>query len=168
MPLKTKKTTNTKLPNRKQPKGRPFYQLVDIFARLRAPGGCPWDRVQTPKTLKPYLIEETYEVLEAIDENDPVKMKEELGDLLGQIIFHSQMAAEKKLFDIDQVVQGHAEKMRRRHPHVFAQGHAKDAKEVGELIADIMPLLDQDFSKESEFDKAFEEATSEISEKGEK
>jgi len=130
MPLKTKKPTNTKRPNCKQSQGKPFYQLVDIFARLRAPGGCPWDRVQTPKTLKPYLLEEAYEVLEAIDENDPVKMKEELGDLLGQIIFHSQMAAEKKLFDIDQVVSGHAEKMRRRHPHVFAQGHAKDAKEV--------------------------------------
>ena len=130
MPLKTKKPTNTKRPNRKQSQGKPFYQLVDIFARLRAPGGCPWDRVQTPKTLKPYLIEETYEVLEAIDENDPVKMKEELGDLLGQIIFHSQMAAEKKLFDIDQVAACHAEKMRRRHPHVFAQGSAKDAKEV--------------------------------------
>ena len=130
MPPKKKRKKIADRTNRKQIKNTPFYELVDIFARLRAPGGCPWDRVQTPKTLKPYLIEETYEVLEAIDENDPVKMKEELGDLLGQIIFHSQMAAEKKLFDIDQVVQGHAEKMRRRHPHVFAQGSAKDAKEV--------------------------------------
>lgn len=130
MPNKPKAKTNCKRLNSKLSKSRPFYELVDIFARLRAPGGCPWDRVQTPKTLKPYLLEEAYEVLEAIDENDPVKMKEELGDLLGQIIFHSQMAAEKKLFDIDQVVQGHAEKMRRRHPHVFAQGRARNAREV--------------------------------------
>jgi tetrapyrrole methylase family protein / MazG family protein len=130
MPTKPKTKANCKRINSKLSNSRPFYELVDIFARLRAPGGCPWDRVQTHRTLKPYLLEEAYEVLEAIDENDPVKMKEELGDLLGQIIFHSQMAAEKKLFDIDQVVQGHAEKMRRRHPHVFAQGHAKDAREV--------------------------------------
>ncbi|MBI4726977.1 nucleoside triphosphate pyrophosphohydrolase [candidate division TA06 bacterium] len=130
MPIKNKTKTNRKRPNGKLSKGKPFYDLVDIFARLRAPGGCPWDRVQSHKSLKPYLIEEAYEVIEAIDENDPEKMKEELGDLLGQIIFHSQMAAEEQRFDIDQVVLGHAEKMKRRHPHVFGQTHARDAKEV--------------------------------------
>lgn len=130
MQIKNKIKTNRKPINSKPHTKKNFDDLVSLFARLRAPGGCPWDRAQDHRTLKPYIIEEAYEVVEAIEENDPKKMREELGDLLGQVIFHSQMAAEKKLFDIDQVVSGHAEKMRRRHPHVFAQGHAKDAKEV--------------------------------------
>ncbi|HTY07737.1 MAG TPA: nucleoside triphosphate pyrophosphohydrolase [Candidatus Edwardsbacteria bacterium] len=108
----------------------PFYDLVNIYARLRAPGGCPWDRVQTSQSLKPYLIEETYEVVDAIDENDPVKVQEELGDLLGQILFHAQMANEKKQFDIDDAIRTHAEKMKRRHPHIFGTAKVKDAKEV--------------------------------------
>jgi tetrapyrrole methylase family protein/MazG family protein len=97
---------------------------------LRAPGGCPWDRVQTHQSLKPYLIEETYEVVDAIDEGDPVKVQEELGDLLGQILFHAQMAAEKKQFTVDDAIRTHAEKMKRRHPHIFGTAKVKDAAEV--------------------------------------
>jgi tetrapyrrole methylase family protein/MazG family protein len=109
---------------------KPFYDLVKIYARLRAPGGCPWDRVQTHQSLKPYLIEETYEVVDAIDEGDPVKVQEELGDLLGQILFHAQMAAEKKQFTVDDAIRTHAEKMKRRHPHIFGTAKVKDAAEV--------------------------------------
>jgi tetrapyrrole methylase family protein/MazG family protein len=107
-----------------------FYQLAAIYARLRAPGGCPWDRVQTHATLKPYLIEETYEVVEAIEEGDAAKLCEELGDLLGQILFHAQMAAEKGKFTIEDAIGVHAEKMKRRHPHIFGNAKVKDAREV--------------------------------------
>ena len=108
----------------------PFYQLAEIYARLRAPGGCPWDRVQSHQSLKPYLIEETYEVVEAIEEGDAAKLCEELGDLLGQILFHAQMAAEKGKFDVDDAIRVHAEKMRRRHPHIFGTAKVRDAREV--------------------------------------
>lgn len=113
---------------RKKP--TPFEELVAIYARLRAPGGCPWDRVQTHASLRPYLIEEAYEVVDAIDEADPAKLREELGDLLGQILFHAQLAAEKKRFGIDDAIRVHAEKMRRRHPHIFGTAKVKDAREV--------------------------------------
>ncbi len=104
--------------------------MVALFARLRAPGGCPWDRAQSHKTLKPYLIEEAYEVVEAIEEDDPVKLTEELGDLLGQIIFHSQIADERGRFDIQDVISGQLEKMTRRHPHIFGRAQARNAAEV--------------------------------------
>ncbi len=99
-----------------------FENLVQVVARLRAPGGCAWDRRQTPASLKPYLVEELYEVLEAIEDGDPGHLCEELGDLLLHIVFQAQMASEQGTFDIDDVVRGIRDKMVRRHPHVFIQG----------------------------------------------
>jgi tetrapyrrole methylase family protein/MazG family protein len=96
-------------------------KLVDIMAALRSEKGCPWDKEQTRGSLKPFLIEETYEVLEAIDEGDPDKIREELGDLLFQIIFHAQIGKERREFDINDVIQGISEKMLARHPHVFGE-----------------------------------------------
>jgi MazG family protein len=101
-----------------------FADLVATMARLRAPGGCPWDRAQTPSSLRPYLLEEAYETLDAIDAGDPDRLKEELGDLLLQVVFHAQMAAEAGAFTIDDVVAGLAEKLIRRHPHVFGTATA--------------------------------------------
>ena len=96
-----------------------FDRVVAIMARLRAPGGCPWDQKQTHESLKPYLIEETYEALDTIDRGDVVKLKEELGDVLLQVLFHSQIATEQGTFTIDEVVQQLGDKLVRRHPHVF-------------------------------------------------
>jgi tetrapyrrole methylase family protein/MazG family protein len=98
-----------------------FDEVVAIMGRLRGEGGCPWDRKQTRESLQPYLIEEVYEVLETIDAHDDDKLKEELGDLLLQILFHAEIGRERKTFTIDDVLQGLAEKLVRRHPHVFAQ-----------------------------------------------
>ena len=96
-----------------------FDELVRLMAQLRAPEGCPWDRKQTHESLKPYLLEETYEVLETIDRNDTEKLQEELGDVLLQILFHAQIGAERNAFTIDAVLAGLADKLVRRHPHVF-------------------------------------------------
>jgi tetrapyrrole methylase family protein/MazG family protein len=98
-----------------------FDEVVALMARLRGDGGCPWDRKQTPESLKPYLLEETYEVLETIDAQDDRKLKEELGDLLLQILFHAEIGRERKTFTIDDVLQTLAEKLVRRHPHVFSE-----------------------------------------------
>ena len=95
--------------------------LVTLMARLRAENGCPWDKKQTHESLKPYLVEETYEVLEAIDNGLPGPLKEELGDLLLQILFHAQIASERSEFTFGQVAQHLAQKLIRRHPHVFDQ-----------------------------------------------
>jgi len=100
-------------------KKRTVFELLGIMARLRSPSGCPWDREQTEQTLKKYLIEEAYEALEAIEEGPPEALKEELGDLLLQIIFLSRIAEEKQEFDFSDVVHTLAEKLIRRHPHVF-------------------------------------------------
>ncbi len=99
-----------------------FEKVVEVMATLRAVNGCPWDRKQTHESLKPYLLEETYEVLETIDQRDMQKLKEELGDVLLQVIFHSQIATESKTFTIDDVLETLAEKLIRRHPHVFGTG----------------------------------------------
>ncbi|HET9576156.1 MAG TPA: nucleoside triphosphate pyrophosphohydrolase [Nitrospira sp.] len=99
-----------------------FQRLTDLMAALRAPNGCPWDRKQTHESLKPYLLEETYEVLETIDQQDPTKLPEELGDVLLQVLFHSQIAAEAGAFTIDEVMDQLADKLIRRHPHVFPNG----------------------------------------------
>lgn len=104
--------------------------MVRVMARLRAPGGCPWDREQTHATLRTYSIEEAYEVLEALDGADDVKFAEELGDLLLQVVFHAQMADEEGRFTIVEVIREIYEKMIRRHPHVFGEKRAKDAAEV--------------------------------------
>lgn len=107
-----------------------FQKLVDIMARLRSEDGCPWDKVQTSESIKPYLIEETYEVIEAIDEKDPAKMKEELGDLLLQIVFHAQIAKDRGEFEIDDVINKINEKMISRHPHVFGGAVFETPEEV--------------------------------------
>lgn len=108
----------------------PLDRLVSVMETLRSKEGCPWDREQTHDSLKKYLIEETYEVLEAVDEKDMNKLCEELGDLLLQITFHAQLAREKGDFDINDVIQGVTEKMIRRHPHVFAGDHLDTAEQV--------------------------------------
>jgi len=96
-------------------------KLIDIMSALRGDKGCPWDKEQTRDSLKPFLLEETYEVLEALDEGDSEKIKEELGDLLFQIIFHCQLAKEKNEFDISDVIDEISRKMLNRHPHVFGK-----------------------------------------------
>jgi len=94
-------------------------QLLAVIQKLRAPDGCPWDRQQTHESLKPYLLEETYEVLDAIDSENPATLQDELGDLLLQIVLHAQLASEKKQFNFSDVMRTIREKMIRRHPHVF-------------------------------------------------
>jgi tetrapyrrole methylase family protein / MazG family protein len=110
--------------------GEWFEKLVAVQARLRAPGGCPWDREQTHDTLRTYLIEEAYEVLEALESGNDAKFAEEMGDLLLQIVFHSQMAQERGRFTISDVIREIHDKMIRRHPHVFGETRAKDSAEV--------------------------------------
>ena len=105
-------------------------ELRKIVARLRAPGGCPWDREQTHASLKSGLIEEAYEVIEAIDRNDDAHFCEELGDFLLQVVMHSQIAAEENRFDLDRVAGLVAEKLVRRHPHVFGDVTAADSEAV--------------------------------------
>src|SRR5574342_102886 len=105
-------------------------KLLGIMARLRGPDGCPWDREQTLKTLRPYLLEETYEVLEAIDGGDPREHCEELGDLLLQIVFQAQLASEEGRFDFADVAEAISSKLVSRHPHVFGDATVKDAEGV--------------------------------------
>jgi MazG family protein len=110
--------------------GARFERAVAIMARLRAPGGCPWDREQTFDTIKPYTIEETYEVLEAIDNRDWPELSGELGDLLLQVLFYSCMAQEEGYFSIDDVLDKLSDKLVRRHPHVFGDVKAETSSEV--------------------------------------
>lgn len=112
--------------------GTKFKGLVDIMARLRAPDGCPWDREQTYKDIAAHTLEETYEVLETIDREDYDDLKEELGDLLLQVLFYSQIAAEEKRFTIDDVIDGISKKLIHRHPHVFGDTKVEGAHEVVE------------------------------------
>ncbi len=107
-----------------------LQKLLDIMERLRAEDGCPWDREQTKETLTPYLVEETYEVIEAIEEGNPEKIKEELGDLLFQIVFHCQIAKERGEFSIEDVVDAIGRKMIGRHPHVFGNANYETAEQV--------------------------------------
>ena len=100
------------------------------MARLRAPGGCPWDREQNFDTIKPYLLEETYEVFDAIDQRDWPGLAEELGDLMLQAVFFAQMASEEGKFRIDDSLDAITEKLIRRHPHVFGDGTAKTSDDV--------------------------------------
>jgi tetrapyrrole methylase family protein/MazG family protein len=110
--------------------GRAFEELVRIMRRLRAPGGCPWDREQSHDSIKGYLIEEAYEVVEAIESRNDAELCTELGDLLLQIVFHAEMAAEQDRFAIDDVIRAITEKMVRRHPHVFADTEVSGADDV--------------------------------------
>ena len=107
-----------------------FERLVDIMAQLRGPAGCPWDREQTRTSLKAYLIEEAYEVLEALEGGDPLHLQEELGDLLFQVLFHAQIAAEHGEFGIADVLRRLTDKMVRRHPHVFGEAPVASAREA--------------------------------------
>jgi MazG family protein len=109
--------------------GARFERLVELIARLRGPGGCPWDREQTHDSLKPMTLEEAYEVVEAIDGSDD-QLAGELGDLLLQVVFHSQIAREGSRFDIDTVIEHVTGKMVRRHPHVFGDETASSSEEV--------------------------------------
>ena len=107
-----------------------FHKLVELMALLRSPEGCPWDKEQTRETLKPMLIEEAYEVLEALDGNAPQELCDELGDLLFQIVFHGRIAEEKSEFDVYDVCRSVYEKMVRRHPHVFGKASFANTKEL--------------------------------------
>lgn len=110
--------------------GERFERLIGIMAKLRAPEGCPWDREQTFQSITPHTIEETHEVVEAIERRDFNDLCEELGDLLLQIVFYAQMASEEKLFQIDDVLDRICEKLIHRHPHVFGTAEAKTSDEV--------------------------------------
>src|SRR6267378_4200793 len=134
-----KRARNGKNPRRRHAKpmkrmqatpGEWFEKLVAVQARLRAPDGCPWDREQTHESLRTYLIEEAYEVLEALESGNDAKFAEEMGDLLLQIVFHSQIAREEGRFAISEVIREIHDKMIRRHPHVFGKTRAKDSAEV--------------------------------------
>lgn len=114
----------------KRAAGYDFDSLKGIVARLRSPDGCPWDRKQTHTSLQPFLIEECYEVLQAIEAENPRKLCEELGDLLLQIMLHAQIASEAGQFNIDDVVAGIAGKLVHRHPHVFGGAEARETREV--------------------------------------
>ena len=109
---------------------RLFEELVKIMKKLLGPGGCPWDREQTHESLKPYLIEEAYETIEAINSGSDDQLIEELGDLLLQVVFHAQLAESEDRFDIDDVLRGIIEKLKRRHPHVYGDTVAESSKQV--------------------------------------
>jgi tetrapyrrole methylase family protein/MazG family protein len=110
--------------------GQAFARFVELIARLRAPGGCPWDREQTHESVKPMTIEEAYEVAHAIDEKDDAELAAELGDLLLQVVFHASIAEERGAFRLREIVERVAEKMVRRHPHVFGGDEAATSGEV--------------------------------------
>ncbi len=107
-----------------------WQKLVDVVARLRSPTGCPWDREQTLETIKPYTLEETYELLEAIDSGDDAAIVEELGDVLLQVLLDSQIGADEGRFDLIDVIDGITQKLIARHPHVFGDAEARTASEV--------------------------------------
>ncbi len=111
-------------------KERQVERLRAILHRLRAPGGCPWDAEQTHGSLVPNLIEETYETVDAIQRGDMEHLREELGDVLLQVVFHSELASERGDFDMDEVARGISEKLIRRHPHVFGESRAGDSDAV--------------------------------------
>src|SRR5256714_1282765 len=136
MPTRKKHAKQARKAPRKKAKskqltpGQWFEKLVAVQARLRAPNGCPWDREQTHRSLRTYLIEEAYEVLEALESGNDAKFAEEMGDLLLQIVFHSQIAREEGRFTVAEVIREIHDKMIRRHPHVFGKTRAKDSTEV--------------------------------------
>ncbi|HUT63345.1 MAG TPA: nucleoside triphosphate pyrophosphohydrolase [Anaerolineae bacterium] len=107
-----------------------FDELVRILKILQGPGGCPWDREQSHNSLKPYLIEEAYEVVEAIDSGSDEHLREELGDVLLQVVFHAEIAAREGRFDIEDIITGVVDKLRRRHPHVFGDVSLSSSEQV--------------------------------------
>lgn len=120
---------NKNIDNKIDSKKYTYEDFLDIIARLRAPGGCPWDREQTHESLKKCLIEESGEVIDAIDNKDDDNLCEELGDVLLQVVMHAQIAAEEGRFTMGDVVQGVSEKMIRRHPHVFGDVKVSSVEE---------------------------------------
>ena len=110
--------------------GPRFVELLTMMARLRGEGGCPWDREQTRETLRPFLVEETYEVLDALDADDPAHIREELGDLLFQVVFHAEIARERAEFSMADLLGALITKMTRRHPHVFGDRPVSSAAEA--------------------------------------
>jgi tetrapyrrole methylase family protein / MazG family protein len=109
---------------------RPFTDLVNLMTRLRSPGGCPWDREQTLQTLKPFIIEEAYEVVDAIDQGEVIALVEELGDLMLQVVFAAEIGREQGQFDVENAVAAVHDKLVRRHPHVFGDVKADSAEAV--------------------------------------
>ncbi len=114
--------------------GLALLDAVAMMDRLRSPGGCPWDAEQTHRTLMPFLVEEAYEALEALEDDDPEALREELGDLLLQILFHARIAAERDGWTVDDVARDLVDKLVRRHPHVFAGGSADDLQASWDAI----------------------------------
>src|SRR5208282_104693 len=108
----------------------PVERLQKIVVQLRSPNGCPWDREQTHQSLKPHLVEECYELIDAIDAGNDKELKEELGDLLLQVVLHSQMAAEASRFTLDEVATAIADKLVNRHPHVFGESRLPNSEAV--------------------------------------
>lgn len=111
-----------------------ILNLVEIMAKLRSPSGCPWDKKQTPESLKPYIIEEAYELIEAIDSHDTTEIRDELGDLLLQVVFIAQIFSEQKLFGMAEIAHSISSKLIRRHPHVFADADANEHAQRWEEI----------------------------------
>ncbi len=130
--------------------GEKFQRLVEIMARLRAPGGCPWDREQTFDTIKPYTLEETYEVLDAIDRRDWPDLAEELGDYMLQAVFYAQMAAEAEHFGIGDALDAINSKLIRRHPHVFGEGSAETAGDVKRIWGEVKAAEKKEKGREAE------------------
>lgn len=130
--------------------GEKFQQLVGIMARLRAPGGCPWDREQTFDSIKPFTLEETYEVLDAIDRHDWKNLAEELGDFLLQAVFYAQMASEQELFGIEDALDAINQKLTRRHPHVFGDETAQSADDVKKIWGEVKAAEKRDKGKAEE------------------
>jgi tetrapyrrole methylase family protein/MazG family protein len=130
--------------------GEKFQELVAIMARLRGPGGCPWDREQTFDSIKPYTLEETYEVLDAIDRREWKEVAEELGDLLLQVVFYAQMASEEKRFDIGDALEAINQKLVRRHPHVFGEESAETAGDVKRIWGEIKAAEKKEKGKEDQ------------------
>jgi XTP/dITP diphosphohydrolase/tetrapyrrole methylase family protein/MazG family protein/ATP diphosphatase len=127
--------------------GGSFEELVEIMKKLRAPEGCPWDRKQTLETLKEYVIEESYELIDAIDSRDVKNICEECGDLLLQIVFIAQIAAENDWFDVQEIIESICDKLKRRHPHVFGDLKVQDSEEVRRNW-DMIKLQERESKKE--------------------
>jgi len=128
--------------------GEKFQQLVSIMARLRGPGGCPWDREQTLDSIKPYTLEETYEVLDAIDRRDWEGLAEELGDFMLQAVFYAEIAAEEGRFTIEDTLDAINAKLVRRHPHVFGEESAENAGDVKRIWGEVKAAEKKEKGKE--------------------
>ncbi len=128
--MKPKQPSRRKTQTQNPARGRAIDHLLRIMARLRAPDGCPWDREQDHRSLRWHAVEEVYELIDAIESGDDHELEEELGDLLMQVVFHSQVAKERGAFDFDRVARHIADKLVRRHPHVFGDVKVKDVDQV--------------------------------------